>query len=98
MGSPDLLLGCSSEQQAGALADVSHTLCMQYGSDLEEKPEKGLDRRRDLPVEQLEWELGLKEEEMAVREFKQNIGFNMGKVPLSRTLILLPPCKSSTTI
>ena len=31
-------------------------------------------------MEQLEWELGIKEEAQAVKEFKQNLEYNIGKV------------------
>ena len=54
---------------------------MQYGNDLElGKKDKGPDRRRGRPVEELELELEMKEDQAMIAEFKERLDFNMGRV------------------
>ena len=55
---------------------------MQFGLDLEKeaRAKQGLDRRRQLPVEQMEWEGAIVEENIAIKEFRQNLDYNLGKV------------------
>ena len=68
-----------------AYITASSSLCplccvLQHGTDLAVNPEKWEDRRRDKPVQQLEWELAQAEEAQAVHEFRQNLDYNLGKV------------------
>ena len=66
---------------------------LQYGTDLAVNPEKWEDRRREKPVQQLEWELAQSEEAQAVHEFRQNLDYNLGKVGWS---VRAPCCRLSS--